>query len=195
MLAEMDMGQAEQHCTLYIWPAGCTTLYSWLPVWQEFLWTKSRWTYRLPVEVPPSFIIDAKIMAVYFCCDMMCTHSDLLSWTVQSLYTGTVENQAPGWPQERFGEWADSGQWDTSNITCMNRINQSHASKLVTNERTNDELTYRALGSRRSQKLRNVIQAAQSLHHWTPQWWSDTASRDSTVKKKITERNTSPTAF
>jgi hypothetical protein len=38
------------------------------------------------------------------------------------------------------------------------------------------------------EKLRNVIQAAQSLHHWTPQRLSDTASSDSTVKK-------SPTAF
>ena len=55
-----------------------------------------------------------------------------LSWTVQSLYTSTVENQAPGWPQERLGEWADAGKWDTSNITCMNRIDQSHAPKLVT---------------------------------------------------------------
>ena len=34
-------------------------------------------------------------------------------------------------------------------------------------------------------KLRNVIQAAQSLHNWTPPRWSDTASSDSTVKKKI----------
>jgi hypothetical protein len=55
-----------------------------------------------------------------------------LSWTVQSLYTSTVENQAPGWPQERLGEWADAGKWDTSNITCMNRTDQSHAPKLVT---------------------------------------------------------------
>jgi hypothetical protein len=36
----------------------------------------------------------------------------------------------------------------------------------------------------RTQKLRNVIQAAQSLHNWTPPRWSDTASSDSTVKKK-----------
>jgi hypothetical protein len=33
MLARMDMGQAEQHSTLYIWSAGCTLLCSWLPVW------------------------------------------------------------------------------------------------------------------------------------------------------------------
>ena len=50
-------------------------------------------------------------------------------------------------------------------------------------------------GFQEPKHLGNVIQAAQSIHHWTPQWWSDTASRDSTVKKKITERNTSPTAF
>ena len=37
------------------------------------------------------------------------------SWAVQCLYTSTVENMAPGWPQERFEDRADYGQWDTIN--------------------------------------------------------------------------------
>ena len=39
------------------------------------------------------------------------------------------------------------------------------------------------------EKLQNVIQAAQSLHNWTPPQWSDVASSDSTLKKKSAKRN------
>ena len=40
-LAQIGLGQAEQHCTLYIGSAVGNPLCSWMPVWKKFLWTKS----------------------------------------------------------------------------------------------------------------------------------------------------------
>ena len=58
-------------------------------------------------------------------CWRRCEHTlfcPVTNWTVQSLYTSTVKNLARCWPQERFGNWADSGQWLVEHTLCLEQL-------------------------------------------------------------------------